>query len=219
MLQLPESERESLLGEAEFIQLPVGYTFARAGDPISSAFFPDTGVIYLVSEMTTGHQLGVTAVGPEGAIGLGPLVSVARYPHRLVVLIESHGYRVPSDRLHRLFERSAALRRVALMHLGRKLCELVTAAACSRVHSHRQRLARWLLVIADKGGRRSLRITHETLAQMVGGPRHAVTVALNDLRARGAIVHLRGRIEIVKRSILIEQACECYVNDAHDFRA
>ena len=54
-------------------------------------------------------------------------------------------------------------------------------------------------------------MTHETLALMVGGPRHAVTVALKDLRAKGAIAHLRGRVEIVKRSVLIAEACECYV--------
>jgi hypothetical protein len=37
-----------------------------------------------------------------------------------------------------------------------------------------------------------------------------VTVALNELRGQGAIVHLRGRLEIVQRSILVDQACECY---------
>jgi len=49
---------------------------------------------------------------------------------------------------------------------------------------------------------------------MVGGPRHAVTVALNELRLRGAIAHLRGRIEVLERSVLIAQACECYTRPA-----
>jgi CRP-like cAMP-binding protein len=88
--------------------------------------------------------------------------------------------------------------------------ELRTAAACNRVHSHRQRLARWLLVITDKATQQSLPITHEALAQLVGGPRHAVTVALNELRAKGAIGHLRGRVDILERSLLLAQACECY---------
>jgi hypothetical protein len=33
---------------------------------------------------------------------------------------------------------------------------------------------------------------------------------LNELRAKGAIAHLRGRIDILKRSVLIAQSCECY---------
>ncbi len=45
---------------------------------------------------------------------------------------------------------------------------------------------------------------------MVGGPRHAVTVALNELRTKGAVAHLRGRVEILNRDLLIAQACECY---------
>ena len=78
------------------------------------------------------------------------------------------------------------------------------------MHSHRHRLARWLLTTTDKAGQRSLSITHEALAQLVGGPRHAVTVALNELGTKGAIAHLRGRIEILDRRVLMAQACECY---------
>ena len=103
-----------------------------------------------------------------------------------------------------------SVRSILLTHIGGRMSEVMITAACNRVHSHRQRLARWLLIATDKAGRRSLDVTHETLAQLVGGPRHAVTVALNELRGKGAIAHLRGRLEIVQRSILVDQACECY---------
>ena len=154
--------------------------------------------------------MALVAIGPEGVIGLGPLFSVFRYPHRLIVLVEADGYQISSARLNELFQRSEALRSVALTHVGRVISELTVAAGCYRFHSHRQRLARWLLVATDKAAQRSLRVTHEALAQMVGGPRHAVTVALNELRAKGAIAPLRGRVEIVNRSMLVREACECY---------
>ena len=163
-----------------------------------------------MSEMTTGRQLAVAATGPEGIIGLGPIFGITRYPERMVVLVESAGYRIPIERLTGAFEQSAELRRIALKYIGRKVNELTTAVACARVHSHRQRLARWLLVIADKSSQVSLPLTHALVAQMVGGPRHAVTVALNELRTKGAIAQLRGRIEILNRAVLIGQACECY---------
>ena len=210
LVQLSPGDRETLLADAERIRLPVGGTLARAGDEIGSTYFPDAGVISVISEMATGHQVAVAAIGREGLIGVGPLLSVPRYLHRLMAVVESHGYRVPADRFRSLFERSALLRHVTLRALGRGIVELMTAAACHRVHSHRQRLARWLLLMADKSGQRSFRVTHETLAQMVGGPRHAVTVALNDLRSEGAIAYLRGRVDIRNRSVLVAQACECY---------
>jgi CRP-like cAMP-binding protein len=208
--QLAEDDRQTLLADSDRVSLPVGHTFARPGDPISSAYFPDSGVFSLLSEMTTGHQVAVAAVGAEGVVGLDLLFGVSQHAHRLVVLVESAGHRIPADRFHRVFHQSEVFRRVMLMDVGRRMSELVVAAACNRVHSHRQRLARWLLVTTDRAGQRSLRLTHETLAHMVGGPRHAVTVALHELRVKGAIVHLRGRIDIVKRSVLVGQACECY---------
>jgi hypothetical protein len=66
-------------------------------------------------------------------------------------------------------------------------------------------------MMADKSGSPSLKITHEVLAQVVGGPRHAVTMGLNKLRTDGAIAHLRGRIDILDRARLRRNACECYV--------
>ena len=210
LLALPAPDRDALLAGAEYVTLPVGQTYARAGDPIVMAYFPDRGVISLVSEMTTGHQVAVAALGNEGMIGLGALFERPTYTHTLVVLVESQGFRITAGRFHRLFQQSETLRRVVLEHVGHRLGELTTAAACNRVHSHRQRLARWLLITTDKAGQPSLPVTHEALAQMVGGPRHAVTVALNELRVRGAIAHLRGRIDVLKRSVLIAQSCECY---------
>jgi CRP-like cAMP-binding protein len=214
LAQLPADDREALLAGAEYTALPVGHTFARVGDLISRAYFPDTGVISMVSEMTTGHQVAVATVGAEGAIGVWALFGVPSYSHALVVLVESSGFQLPADRFRRVFQQSEALRRITLTHVGSWVWELATAAACNRVHSHRQRLARWLLITTDKAKQQSLPVTHEVLAQMVGGPRHAVTVALNELRARGAIAHLRGRIEILKRSVLVAQSCECYTAPA-----
>jgi len=208
--QLAARDRASLLADADYVRLPVGHTVARPGDDVVWVYFPETGVVSFVSEMTTGHQVAVAAVGAEGAIGLGPMLGVPQFHHRIVVLVESAGYRVSAYRFGHVFEQAELLRRVTLTHIGQTMSELMIATACNRVHSHRQRLARWLLMTTEKAGQRSLPVTHETLAQMVGGPRHAVTVALSELRAEGAIVHLRGRVDILKRSVLVRQACECY---------
>jgi CRP-like cAMP-binding protein len=215
LLQLPAGTREALLNQAEYIELPVGRTFARAGDPIVSVYFPDSGVLSLICQTTTGHQVAVAAVGAEGVVGLGALFDMRYYSNSLVTLVPSAGHLVPAQRFLRVFRDSEAFRQTAMAYVGGRMGEVTTAAGCNRVHSHRQRLARWLLIATDKAQLRSLPVTHEALAQMVGGPRHAVTIALNQLRKRGAIAYLRGRVDVLKRSALVEEACECYGAAGH----
>ncbi|HEY3159118.1 MAG TPA: Crp/Fnr family transcriptional regulator [Vicinamibacterales bacterium] len=189
--------------------IPSGQTFAAPGTPVSIAFFPETGAFCWISDMRTGHQVAVALVGTEGLLGISSLIDIPRHPHRVLALFESAGYRLPVETLRRVFDEHTVLRSLVLSHIGRQLSEISSLVACTRLHSHRQRLARWMLMMADKSGELSLKITHDTLAQVVGGPRHAVTVGLNKLRAEGVIAHLRGRIDILDRSQLLRHACEC----------
>ena len=210
LLQLPVQAQETLLGGADYVALPLGHPLARIGDTVSAAYFPDAGLMSLISEMTTGHHVAVAAVGAEGMVGLGALFGLRHHLYSPVTFVPSHGYLVGADRLRRVFGDSEDFRRVLFAYVGGRIGELAIAAACNRVHSHRQRLARWLLIATDKAQQRSLPFTHDALAQLVGGPRHAVTVALKQLRAKGAIAHSRGHIDVLKRHVLIEEACECY---------
>jgi len=211
LIHLTAHERAALLDGGERMVLPAGETFAAAGEVVSTAYFPDSGVLSYISTMATGHQLAVAAIGPDGLIGAGQLLGIVHHPYRIVALLDSEGYQIPSQALRRAFDVSENVRAAVLAHVGRQLIEVTSMVACSRVHSHRQRLARWLLLTMDKAQQSSLHVTHDVLAQMVGGPRHAVTVALSELRARGAIAHLRGRVDICDRELLVRQACECYV--------
>ena len=84
--------------------------------------------------------------------------------------------------------------------------------ACNRFHSVRERVAKWLLVTSGKTGCTRVSLTHDFLAQMIGGPRHAVTAAMNELRAANAIRYERGEVEIVDAGALAALACECHLN-------
>jgi len=211
LCQLPPVVRKTLLYDADYITLAVGQAFARVGDPVTNGFFPDDGLVSLISEMTTGHHVAISAVGVEGMVGTGAVLGLKHHVCSPVALITSHGYRIRAERLLAFFNDSEDLRQVAVRYLGGQLNELAITAACHRVHSLRQRLARWLLLATDKVQQQSLPLTHDALARMVGGPRHAVTVALQQLGRQGAIVHRRGRIDVLRPSALIDEACECYM--------
>jgi len=88
--------------------------------------------------------------------------------------------------------------------------QVTQVAACNRLHEVDERLARWLLMSADRIGSNSVPLTQEFLAQMLGTRRASVTVAAGILQKAGLIAHTRGDVKIIDRRKLEEAACECY---------
>lgn len=207
---LQPDEWANLRAAAEHVSFPLGHTLFHPSTAGTTVYFPDTGVISVVDVLEDGHNVEVAAVGREGLCGIARLVGIERMPFWLIVQVPSSGFLIQKDSFRQLFEGSDPLRRLLLAHFARLTVQLARSASCNRFHTHRQRLARWLLVLMRKSEQCAFEMTHEFIAQMVGGPRHAVSAVLNELRALGAITYLRGRIEVVDRSRLIACACECH---------
>jgi CRP-like cAMP-binding protein len=83
-------------------------------------------------------------------------------------------------------------------------------AACNRLHTIAERLARWLLTCHDRIEADHMPLTHEFLAQMLGAPRTTVTLAAGILHKAGLIDYSRGHVTIKNRAELEDVACECY---------
>ena len=209
LTESPAGDQEAVLAGSKPIVLRAGQTFASPGEPVRSVFFPVSGVVTYISEMTTGHEVSVAAVGREGIV-TATAVAVARHPYRIAALIDSQGYQVRIDSLRRAFNELEGFRIAVVADIGRQWSEVTSLVACGRVHSHRQRVARWLLMTVDKSRESSLVLTHDDLARMVGATRHGVTNVVNALQREGAIAHVRGRIDVVDRALLVREACECY---------
>ncbi len=78
--ELPSFVRKSLLEQAEYITLPVGKAFARAGDPITHGYFPDDGLLSVITEMTTGHHVAIAPRRDRSSA----------WPHRRVAAVGTH---------------------------------------------------------------------------------------------------------------------------------
>ena len=81
-----------------------------------------------------------------------------------------------------------------------------------------KRLARWVLMCADRVGDDSIDLTHDALAIMLGVRRAGVTVALHALAQKGAIVQQRGVLRIVDRSRLLAIAGAGYGPAEDEYR-
>ena len=72
--------------------------------------------------------------------------------------------------------------------------QVLVSGACNGAHSLKQRLARWLLTMRDRGDDDALQITHNLLAEMLGAHRPSVTNAARELERAGLIA--RGRRQV-----------------------
>jgi CRP-like cAMP-binding protein len=180
------------------------------GDTLKSAYFPNSGLISILSVFPDGKSVEVGLVGKEGFIGW-PLIAGFRTAHtRAIVQIEGSVFRIGSESLLEILSQSPTLER-RLQQFAQILAMQVTQiAACNRLHEVTERLARWLLMSADRIGSTSVPLTQELIAQMLGTRRSSVTVAAGMLQRAGLISHSRGDVQIVDRPKLEEAACECY---------
>jgi CRP-like cAMP-binding protein len=210
LLNLPPNEIEALLPQLEFMRLNTHHVLHESGDIVKSAYFPNTGLISILSVFPDGKCVEVGLVGKEGFIGW-PLVAGFRTAHtRAIVQIAGSAFRIGGEALIGLLRSSPVLER-RLQQFAQILAMQVTQiAACNRLHEVTERLARWLLMSADRIGSNSVPLTQELIAQMLGTRRSSVTVSAGMLQKAGLISHTRGDVQIVDRKNLEEAACECY---------
>jgi CRP-like cAMP-binding protein len=106
--------------------------------------------------------------------------------------------------------RSVTFRAVVARQEQALLATTRQSAAYNASHSVEARLSRWLLRARDLCGGEALPLTQETLAQMIGVQRNAISIVAHALQQAGMIRCSRGYIDITNEGGLKETACECY---------
>jgi CRP-like cAMP-binding protein len=187
-----------------------GTVLIEAAQPASHLYFPETALLCLVGSTETGATVEVALVGREGVAVVSAALGRHRLPFRVVGQLDGTVLRIPTEVVTRELHRCRQLHERFLTYSHHVIAQVGQSAICNRFHTSKQRLARWLLMTADRVSLQQLPLTHEFIAHMVGGPRSAVTEAAAALRASGAIEYTRGRITITNVQRLRELSCECY---------
>jgi len=210
LIGLPPREREMLLSKLEVVRLKVHHVLHEPGDTLKSAYFCNTGLISILSVFPDGKSVEVGLVGKEGFVGLPLVAGFRTAPTRAIAQIDATAFRIDGDALTAILRQCPNLER-RLQEFSQIMAVQVTQiAACNRLHEVNERLARWLLMSADRVGSELLPLTQEFLAQMLGTRRSSVTVAAGMLEKAGLITHNRGHVEIINRPKLEEASCDCY---------
>ena len=87
--------------------------------------------------------------------------------------------------------------------------QIAQTSACNRLHNVEQRLARWLLSVQARTASRSIVITHDFLAAMLGTDRPSVSLAAGNFQRRQIIEYRRGALKVLDRRKLEKSSCEC----------
>jgi CRP-like cAMP-binding protein len=210
---------ESIWPHLESVSLRQHQILFRAGAPIDHLYFIDRGLVSRVKTMEDGRVVEIGAVGTEGFVGLFAIHGIRGAMWEYAVRIPGMALRIDRD----IFERKIAQADEAATLLRRYTHLVVDAfsqlAACNRLHSLRQRCCHWLLVAHDSACSDSFPLTHELLALTLGVQRSGVSIAANSLQKAGLIHYKHGRVNILDRTRLETEVCECYATTRKQFDA
>lgn len=210
LLRLPLQERELISPKLELVRLKTHQVLHEPGDTLKSAYFCDSGLISILSVFPDGKSVEVGLIGNEGFVGVPLVAGFRTSATRAVTQIEATAFRVDGETLVALLRQCPQLERLLQQFSQLMSMQVTQIAACNRLHEVNERLARWLLMSADRVASNSLPLTQELIAQMLGTRRSSVTVAAGMLHKAGLIAHERGGVEIIDRQGLEDAACECY---------
>ena len=211
--RLPTKEREHVLAGCEEVELTFAEILAAPGDAIPDVYFPTRSFISLLAPVGGKDVLEVALAGNEGIYGVPIALGVAISPVHALVQGGGRAWRMDAGDFKRELARVPKLSACISGYVHVLMSQLIQTAGCTRFHVVEQRVARWLLMTADRSHSRSFRITHEFLAYMLGVRRVGITEAATSLQNRMLISYKRGAVTILDRKGLERASCACYRSD------
>jgi CRP-like cAMP-binding protein len=180
------------------------------GKVIPHLYFVEEGMASITTTFLDGSQVEVGMFGYESVIGASALMGTKHSLNRVYTQIAGSGYRCEFEAAKNEFARDGLFQRLALRNVQAHLVFARQSAGCNAKHSVKQRLARWLLMCADRVHLDHFKISQEFLADMLGNTRPVLTVAARQFKLEKLIEYRRGNIDILDRRGLEACACECY---------
>jgi CRP-like cAMP-binding protein len=207
---LTRSEFENLSPHLDPVNLSSGEILCRPDQSVTHVYFPSRGTVSLVSTFEDGSMVEVGMVGNEGMFGVCVFLGSVTTPLLAQVQLPGEGLRMRADVLRREFRKGGQLQDMLLRYTQAFITQIAQTAACNRAHPLDGRLAKWLLMCADRAQSKELALTHEFISTMLGTRRPGVTEAATQLKGAGLISYRRGHITITDREGLERLSCECY---------
>lgn len=201
---------KSLSPQLEKYPLVLKQDVFAAGDVITHVYFPESGIISLLTAVEERSTLEVGIVGNEGMVGLSLFLDQNTTNTRAVVQGSGNALRMKAAHFRKECARSDELPKVLRRFTHELLIQISQSAVCNRFHPVEERFARWLLMTADRMNSNEFLITQDFLSNMLGVRREAVNRSAGKLQQDALISYQRGNLMIHNRKKLEAAACACY---------
>jgi len=207
---LPDKDYEHCSKNFERVEMNYGATIYKTGATIKNVYFPESGIVSLLSVVEENTTLEVGIVGSEGMLGLPVFLGVGTSNN--LALVQGEGVALRMAVADFLAECASGdeMSRILKRFTHSLMAQTAQSAACNRFHPIDARMARWLLMTNDRMRTGKFQITQEFLSNMVGVRREAVNKAARSFQERGLISYNRGKLTILDLKGLKAIACACY---------
>jgi len=192
------------------INLNRGDRLSEDGEKLHSVYLPIDSILSVITVMKSGQQVESRTIGRESGYGLLHALGSQITYERMEVQVSGRAWRIPLEDLRRVAQQSSTLTHAIVAHGQATIVQCAQGVACNALHSVEHRLCRWLLMTQDRLGADVLPLTQEHLSIMLGVQRTTVTAVASEMQRRGHISYARGKIRILDRAKLKQEACECY---------
>jgi CRP-like cAMP-binding protein len=203
----PETIRRLNLRKAD---LEVNQELEHPGRPVRQIVFLEAGIGSMTTSFIDGSQVEVGMFGYESAIGVSALMGGSCSLNRVSMQLAGWGFASAVNAARAEFERCADFQRRVLRYVQAQLLEAAQLVGCNARHPLQQRLARWLLICADRANTTRLPLSQQYLSHMLGVTRTSVSATAGRLKEEGLIDYKRSVISLKDRKALERKACECY---------
>ncbi len=106
---LPDEDYDRLRPGMEEVDLPRGKNIYRSDEPIKYVYFPDSSMISVVTNTSSGESIEAGIIGWEGMAGIEVLMGVDSTPNESMVQIANGAIRIKTELIREEFERNGAL--------------------------------------------------------------------------------------------------------------
>lgn len=207
---LTSQEYKRLSPYLDEFTLSFGEILYEPGQIIRDVYFPNTGIVSLLSMVEQRSTLEVGVVGNEGMVGISLFLGAPDSLNRALVQGGGKAMRMTAQAFRKHIGHIGPMPDLLRRYTHSLLAQISQTAACNRFHIVNARLARWLLMTHDRLRSDEFRLTQEFLSDMLGVRREGVTIAARALQHAKLIRYVRGQITILDRTGLEAASCQCY---------
>src|SRR6185503_9130340 len=118
----------------QIVAFTVRQPLYEANDPITTVYFPLTGVLALVNLLEGGETLAIACIGNEGFVGHALALGADRMPYHVVCKVASTCAAMRADTFREQIRVDSRFHMLLLRNTQALFNQVALIASCNRVH-------------------------------------------------------------------------------------